>query len=1480
MSKLSFTKKTALVAALGFNDGANNGFWRRQWRDEAGKWVEMGRGVNFQMRKKDGSITEGHGTFIGGTDKPGFGRVLVEGQSSNGLNDGVYEISSANGKEYSARISKSALAKQGITNKGKDQNTTENKLSTDIQNLDDVTIHPITEEDRKLSQQAPNPDQAKLIQQERDNSPIAQLPAGAESRLTPDELQQLMNGEGSTTETSNVNPEDFGWTKGDAGRNRPGQNFYHRTIGNYRLNAYQDKSGTGTIQMGSEGNTDYYPDWASAEGDMANFLDNTKKQGLADAKTGLKPYDSNGDLAKMIDDGASALEIQNALNQNEQYQKDQALLTDARGKDMFSSEERAADTRTTGAFVALRKVERFNNAPKQDIAEATPEDKLAVDLFKSGVNGDQLPTVDALESKLQDRGQEPEDKFQMEPMIVERTPALEADYGDYFQNPNDLGQVLRIKNFGASDFVDSKEVLNVIAEDANGDEHIIPMHEDSTFRKVTEWTAKKNNAAPKQEEAKSGIPDSAEQVALQDLKPGDKFYNTSGDLYGTVDSVEPHSKPGKSVVNYTDDKGDKKSFIAYNENTYATDKANKSEDATPISEPTPVEQPAPETTPTPTPEVTPAPEATPEVPAPSQEVPPTPEAPAATPEKNVKPKARANDAGKLIPRQKFTQEQLDTLRQTKLDGLVDDNGAAVLEYDTKGKPYQPKDPNAMLNFLAKAYPNAKFNEQGHLVLMRQVSNENGKKIQWEIRAANSGDKKVIYMFHFKDLNTGQEETLIHKDARDSVQALMGKTNSPEVLADILTGVETRKFGRYDSANANDVLERAHYFALQGRTKNTRDLVNHYANGFAARYNPTNGTQLEAEVKSLFDAFESKDNETTMQRMRAVFGRLPIDEQSHAEARTALRDMFKERYPGVDGREFGALVTAASNATKKQQFDTPENRAIPYSSADKVTSVEEGMVVEYTNNIGEKSVLKVTKLKRVDSAAPIQSKDVFDYGDYAILTDSLGNQTKLPTTNLRILKDQKTELTVLKRRVSGKALREARGFTYNPTQLRFPDQPSIPDRVMLVDDLTPGDSFYGKGGNNLGHIIEVVPILGKDDKTGYGIMYIDSNGDIHKVAVASGETRGPDIKVSDAKKAEAPTAPTEAPAEKTINSNTSESDPDFDLEAIQFTTDPNTVEKPKSAGLNFKLPSNAIRRAEEQLKLNEEIQSELDQMTAGLVTAMGPEWTYDKSSFQASSFYSSTAFDILVKAAKDANPDLSEEQIRILLELGDAKASGYFSMSKAQIIDRILQEAATYKKDTGVVQNLQFDVARNKDGSVELAVTPEEKAKYDQALADIENFASNVKMGPLFDPKLHNIRIVNGSGKFADMYKAAAFTRSTRGSIASQVLGVNLSMPVPGENKKTVSILINNSLLRSGAGPEGFVNPISDTVTHEFGHSVHRTLEDSSFYGGPYAKAFKKYITRYGTSKQEEHFAESFSKYIQTGESDPTFFEFLQSVGLA
>jgi hypothetical protein len=852
------------------------------------------------------------------------------------------------------------------------------------------------------------------------------------------------------------------------------------------------------------------------------------------------------------------------------------------------------------------------------------------------------------------------------------------------------------------------------------------------------------------------------------------------------------------------------------------------------------------------------------------------------PKATKKPQAPADadrpfDDGELIPRQEFAEGEIDQLRKTKLAGLVNDKGEAVIEHNAKGEPYQPKDPNAMLNFLAKTYKDSKFNDQGQLVLMREVSDENGKSIQWEIRAANTGDKKIAYLFHFKDLNTGEEQTLIHKDARDSITAMLGKTNSPEFLADILTGKQTRIYSNtFDTAkHANDVLERARYFAYQGRTKSVSDSAKYYATGYADKINPSNGSLLEKAVPSVFEAFESGDREATEDRLRAVFGRLPLDERSHAEARQAIRDLYAARNPEADKRSFGVLVSRASMVMREGLFGSPENRAIPYSSKDKISQVQVGMTVEYTNNINEKSIVKVKALQKVNAAAPSQSDDIFEFGDYVTVVDANGKTTSLPTTSLAILKDQNTPLTEYKGRVSGRELREARGLTYRPSTLLFPGQTEVPDKIAKVDDLVPGDNFYSKGGDNLGVVIESVSIIGKDGKKGYGVLYINRDGDLKKVAVAAGEDRGPKNLLSESKE-------TKPAAKKQILVDSDESDPDFDLDAIEFETDPDTVERPKTVGLDFNVPVGAKRNAVDQLNLNDEVQGELDAMASELSTSLDG-WTFDTSSFNAKTFFKSDAFSKLIAKAREEYPDLTDSEIRTLLELQHSKQRGFFGMTKEKMIEQVLREAASFNKDGGSIRALQVDVKLNKQtNKLELAITPEERAQYLDAITDIENFSSNVKLGRLFDPNMHSIRIVDTEAKFNALYNSIGSGRSN----TANTLGVNITRVLPekneqGEDKRRVMILINNGLLRTGASPEGFKNPIGDTITHEFGHTVHNTLEEARFESNSaYAKAYKEYITRYGSSSKSEHFAESFSKYIQLGEASPTFFQFLQSVGLA
>ena len=84
-----------IAAAVGGHGRADWGNWaKRQLRDQngddAGEWIEMGRGSRFRYQKADGSVGTGTATYVGFSDKPNHGRFYVTGV--DGVKDGVYDL--------------------------------------------------------------------------------------------------------------------------------------------------------------------------------------------------------------------------------------------------------------------------------------------------------------------------------------------------------------------------------------------------------------------------------------------------------------------------------------------------------------------------------------------------------------------------------------------------------------------------------------------------------------------------------------------------------------------------------------------------------------------------------------------------------------------------------------------------------------------------------------------------------------------------------------------------------------------------------------------------------------------------------------------------------------------------------------------------------------------------------------------------------------------------------------------------------------------------------------------------------------------------------------------------------------------------------------------------------------------------------------------------------------------------------------------
>jgi len=192
-----FEELNPIIAA--FNDGANRGFWRIQLRDREGRWAEMGRGLLSKVRMPDGSIQDQRGVYIGASERNGYGRQLVLEDDGKYY---IYDIKPSNLTQFDATIPDEVLEQRGISKKPRTPSIAE-QSDPDIQDLADMNRRPATESDVKLATDVPDEGQKAIIEAEREKSPVAKLPAGAEGKLSDEELKELF--ESPTDEKSDEN---------------------------------------------------------------------------------------------------------------------------------------------------------------------------------------------------------------------------------------------------------------------------------------------------------------------------------------------------------------------------------------------------------------------------------------------------------------------------------------------------------------------------------------------------------------------------------------------------------------------------------------------------------------------------------------------------------------------------------------------------------------------------------------------------------------------------------------------------------------------------------------------------------------------------------------------------------------------------------------------------------------------------------------------------------------------------------------------------------------------------------------------------------------------------------------------------------------------------------------------------------------------------------------------------------------------------
>lgn len=143
----------------------------------------------------------------------------------------------------------------------------------------------------------------------------------------------------------------------------------NETIGILDGLSFYAKPERGRLLVMGNGANNYVESLEQFDEFAPRIIEANRESILAQAKADLSRYDSNGEIAKAIDAGATGAEIQALLDASPEYNQDSTMVDGTRGRDFLSPDERAASTRITNARGAVSKIDK--SKPKARLEEPT-----------------------------------------------------------------------------------------------------------------------------------------------------------------------------------------------------------------------------------------------------------------------------------------------------------------------------------------------------------------------------------------------------------------------------------------------------------------------------------------------------------------------------------------------------------------------------------------------------------------------------------------------------------------------------------------------------------------------------------------------------------------------------------------------------------------------------------------------------------------------------------------------------------------------------------------------------------------------------------------------------------------------------------------------------------------------------------------------------------------------------------------------------
>ena len=172
MSTSSFERDnselTPVTASIGFNDGANKGFWRVQPRQKTGKkrgrWIEMGAELRAYFKNALGEAAAASGRAIGSDGTPDGVRVYITGYADQGIPDGIYGF-----KTKDVMVAEALLPDEYVEGKGLAAKIPSDIDVANLPNIEDLERVDITPDDVRLANEGINTPEGQEMSKFKDS---------------------------------------------------------------------------------------------------------------------------------------------------------------------------------------------------------------------------------------------------------------------------------------------------------------------------------------------------------------------------------------------------------------------------------------------------------------------------------------------------------------------------------------------------------------------------------------------------------------------------------------------------------------------------------------------------------------------------------------------------------------------------------------------------------------------------------------------------------------------------------------------------------------------------------------------------------------------------------------------------------------------------------------------------------------------------------------------------------------------------------------------------------------------------------------------------------------------------------------------------------------------------------------------------------------------------------------------------------------